>query len=123
MSEQSKEFSWIDYLKSVDTPTLANAIERLRVRSHREGFTPLQVRDLFPEFGRMCGYAVTAQVETITESDAMHNTCFVELLRAVEASKKPRLSPFRKLAGTGTLRPIAARSWQRCLSGWERLAW
>ena len=69
MPMDGEELSWIDYLKTVDAPTLSNAIERLKVRPRREGFTPLQVRALFPEFGRMCGYAVTAQVETVKESE------------------------------------------------------
>ena len=59
--------SSIDYLKTVDTPTLSNAIELLQLRPQSEGFTPLSVRCLFPEFGRMVGYAVTAQVETMSE--------------------------------------------------------
>ena len=59
----------IEYLKTVDTPTLANAIELLKVRPKERGFTPVEVRCLFPELGRMCGYAVTAQVETATEME------------------------------------------------------
>jgi 4-hydroxy-4-methyl-2-oxoglutarate aldolase len=53
--------SFIDYLKTVDTPTLINGIETLKLRPIHEGFTPLEIRCLFPELGRMCGYAVTAQ--------------------------------------------------------------
>jgi len=53
----------IDYLKTVDSPTLSNAIETLQIQPRHAGFTPLQIRCLFPEFGRLCGYAVTAQVE------------------------------------------------------------
>jgi hypothetical protein len=43
-----QRLSVIDYLKTVDTPTLCNAIELLKVRPHREGFTPLTIRALFP---------------------------------------------------------------------------
>jgi hypothetical protein len=42
-----------------DTPTLASVIEELNVRSRAEGFAPAGIRCLFPEMGRMCGYAVT----------------------------------------------------------------
>ena len=55
------------YLKTVDTPTLSNAIELLKLTTANEGFTPLSVRCLSPELGRMVGYAVTAHVETMTE--------------------------------------------------------
>lgn len=81
--------STIEYLRTVDTPTLCNAIELLNVRPRREGFTPLQLRCLFPELGRMTGYAVTACVETVTDSEPRDNRRFVELYRLVENSPKP----------------------------------
>lgn len=91
--------SWIEYLKSVDTPTLSNAIEQLKVRQDHEGFTPLEVRCLFPELGRMCGYAVTAQVETYTSSEPRDNERFLELYRLVEGSKKPAVIVLQEIGG------------------------
>ncbi|MFN0167667.1 MAG: RraA family protein [Bryobacteraceae bacterium] len=88
---------WIDYLKSVDTPTLSNAIELLHVRPHTEGFTPLQVRCLFPEFGRMCGFAVTAQVETMASSEPFDFERFMELYEAVDRSPKPAVVAFQEI--------------------------
>jgi len=70
---------------------LCNAIELLKVRPHEEGFTPLGVRCLFPELGRMIGYAVTATVETVTQMQPRDNRTFVELYRAVESSPKPAI--------------------------------
>ncbi len=99
MPKIENQVSWIEYLKSVDAPTLSNAIELLKVRPHREGFTPLQVRAIFPEFGRMCGYAVTAQVETITEGESAGIEQFVELYRAVEQSAKPAVIAFQEIGG------------------------
>ncbi|MCW5962558.1 MAG: hypothetical protein KIT83_00860 [Bryobacterales bacterium] len=90
----------IEYLKSVDTPTLVNAIELLRVRPNREGFTPLQIRCLFPEFGRMCGYAVTAQVESISQTEPFDISGFVDLYRLVgEASPKPAVVVLQEIGG------------------------
>lgn len=89
--------AWIDYLKTVDSPTLCNAIELLKVRPQQEGFTPLQVRCLFPELGRMCGYAVTAQVETVSSSEPMDIHQFVELYRLVEKSRKPAVIAFQEI--------------------------
>jgi regulator of RNase E activity RraA len=89
----------LDSLKAVDTPTLANAIEMLKVRPQREGFTPLTIRALFPEFGRMCGYAVTAQVETVTEGDTFSIDAFIELYRLVEASPKPAVIVLQETGG------------------------
>ncbi len=91
--------SWIDYLKTVDAPTLSNAIEMLHLRPRGEGFTPLQIRALFPEFGRMCGYAVTAQVETVTDSNAQGAEQFVELYAAVSQSRKPAIVVLQELGG------------------------
>jgi 4-hydroxy-4-methyl-2-oxoglutarate aldolase len=93
--------NWIDYLKSIDTPTLTNAIELLKVRPNREGFTPLEIRCLFPELGRMCGYAVTAQVETVTESGPFELERFVDLYKAVESTPKPAVIVLQEVGGHG----------------------
>lgn len=89
----------IEYLKTVDTPTLSNAVELLRVRGQTEGFTPLQLQCLFPEFGRMCGYAVTAQVETVTSMDPLQGEAFHELFAAVAAAPKPAVVVFQEIGG------------------------
>jgi regulator of RNase E activity RraA len=93
--------NFIDYLKTVDSPTLSNAIELLGVRPRREGFAPAQVRALFPEFGRMAGYAVTAQVETVTECYPASLDVFVELYRQVAESPQPAVIAFQEIGGYG----------------------
>lgn len=90
---------WIEYLKSVDTPTLSNAIEVLQVRPRAAGFAPLQLRCLFPEFGRMVGYAVTAQVETVTQSGAGGWEGHIELYRQLEAMPKPAVIVLQEIGG------------------------
>ena len=79
----------LDFLRGIDTPTVANAIEILRVRPRTEGFPSVDLRCLFPELGVMCGYAVTAQVETVSVGNALEEERFVELFEAVEAAQKP----------------------------------
>lgn len=91
--------SWIEYLKSVDTPTLSNAIELLALRPRHEGFTSLRIRCLFPEFGRMCGYAVTAQVETMTRMEPGNPSMFIELYSAVAKMPKPAVIAFQEIGG------------------------
>jgi 4-hydroxy-4-methyl-2-oxoglutarate aldolase len=81
--------AWTEYLRTVDTPTLSNAIEMLKVRPRSAGFTPLALRCLFPEMGRMCGYAVTAHVETVTSTGPEEEKTFLELFAAVDAAPKP----------------------------------
>lgn len=88
--------SSIDYLKTVDTPTLSNAIEILRVRPQNEGFASPKVRCLFPELGRMVGYAVTAQVESISKGSIDWNI-FLDLYEAVAQSPKPSVVVFQEV--------------------------
>ncbi len=89
----------ISYLKTVDTPTLSNAIELLNLRPRSAGFTPLSVRSLFPEFGRMCGYAVTAHVESVTRSSGIDRGAFGELFAAVHAAPKPAVVVMQEVGG------------------------
>jgi regulator of RNase E activity RraA len=90
---------WIEYLLGVDTPTLSNAIERLEVRPRSAGFAPLALRCLFPELGRMAGYAVTAQVETVTQASPGGPEGHLELYRLVEASPKPAVVVLQEIGG------------------------
>jgi len=88
--------NWVDYLKGIDTPTLSNAIEALRLRPQSAGFAPRQISCLFPEFGRMVGYAVTAQVETMTTAAADRKT-LVSLCEAVMHSPKAVVVAFQEI--------------------------
>lgn len=87
----------IDLLRAVDTPTLSNAIESLGIQPSNEGFAPVSIRCLFPDLGRMCGYAVTAQVETMTQANAPSEASFIELFEAVERSPKPAVIAFQEI--------------------------
>jgi regulator of RNase E activity RraA len=91
----------IEYLKGIDSPTLSNAVERLQIRPRNTGFTPLEIRCLFPELGRLCGHAVTAQVETVTQLHSTEERTFLELLKAVEDSPKPAVVAFQEIGGHG----------------------
>src|SRR5437667_1837453 len=88
-----------DYLKTIDSPTLSNAIELLQVQPRHAGFTPLQIRCLFPELGRLCGYAVTAQVETVTQLHPTEERAFLDLFQAVADSPKPTVVAFQEIVG------------------------
>jgi len=89
----------IEFLKTVDSPTLSNAIETLKVQPRFAGFTPLQIHCLFPELGRLCGYAVTAQVETVTQLHPTREDLFLELFDAVHASPKPAVVALQEIGG------------------------
>ena len=82
--------SIIDALSKIDTPTLSNAIERLKVRNPIMGFADRSIRCMFPDLGFMCGYAVTAEVETMNpDIQGVLDQAFVDLCEAIEKSPKP----------------------------------
>jgi regulator of RNase E activity RraA len=89
----------IAFLKTVDTATVSNAIELLEARPRSEGFASLELKCLFPEFGPMCGYAVTAQVETVSEGAPKTEKAFVELFEAVEKSPRPAVVVMQEIGG------------------------
>ena len=89
----------IEYLKTIDTATLANAIEMLQLRPRAEGYASLDLKCLFPEFGPMCGYAVTAHAETVTLGAPKSEEAFVELFEAVEGSPKPAVVVIQEIGG------------------------
>jgi regulator of RNase E activity RraA len=89
----------IEFLKTVDTATVSNAVELLKARPDSEGFASLELKCLFPEFGPMCGYAVTAQVETVTQGSPKTEEAFVELFEAVERSSKPAVVVLQEIGG------------------------
>jgi regulator of RNase E activity RraA len=49
----------LEFLRGVDSPTIANAIEAFKVRDRTEGFIGGKVRSLFPEMPPMVGAALT----------------------------------------------------------------
>lgn len=54
-----------EFLAGVDSPTVANAIERFAIRDRTEGFIGGRVQCVFPDLGSMVGRALT-----VTMSDA-----------------------------------------------------
>jgi len=108
-AQQSKPIpdGLIEYLRTVDTPTLSNAVEELSVRPRTEGFAPLSIRCLFPEFGRMTGFAVTAQVETMTQMGTRAAPRFHELFEAIHKCPKPAIVVLQEI---GAHRDYAAHT-------------
>ncbi len=49
----------LSFLRGIDSPTMANAIEPFKVRDRTEGFIGGKVRSLFPELPPMVGAALT----------------------------------------------------------------
>jgi 4-hydroxy-4-methyl-2-oxoglutarate aldolase len=58
-------------LARYDSPTLANAIETFDIQPRDVGFADNRIRCMFPELGRMVGYAATAKIRArgVPEAD------------------------------------------------------
>ena len=52
------------FLRSVDSPTIANAIENLKIRDRCEGYIGGSVRCMFPDLGVMVGHALTVTMDS-----------------------------------------------------------
>ena len=85
----------LERLRRIDSPTIANAIERFGVRPHVSGFMGMDIRCLSPELGVMVGYAVTATSDSQTEGEEFDLRVWLDVLRAVEASPKPAVLVFQ----------------------------
>ena len=84
-------------IQAIDTPTLSNAIEKLEVRNRVSGFCDRSMRCLFPDLGVMCGYAVTAEVETMLPDHLGGlDGKFVELCKALEETPGPTVVVLRE---------------------------
>lgn len=91
---------YIEELKRVDTPTLANLIELLEVRDRTEGYCDLRLRCLFPQLGSMVGHAVTATFDSSTPGpapDAAASARLFELFEALEAAPQPSVLVFQEV--------------------------
>lgn len=75
-------------LAAIDSPTVANAIERFRVRPRVEGYADRDLRCVLPQPGSMVGYAVTCTADSTTEGRA-DGAGLIGLWAALEAAPSP----------------------------------
>ncbi len=79
----------IEKLRAFDTPTICNAIEELGVRDPTDGYMGYDVRCMFPEMGRMVGYAVTATGRSTVPGAPEKGDGFAQWYELVEQSPRP----------------------------------
>jgi regulator of RNase E activity RraA len=87
----------LDAVKAIDTPTICNAIERFKVRNDVTGFTGMDIRCLFPQFGVTVGYALTVTVDSTTPDAPHDNNAWMEWVRAMANAPKPIFLVFQDL--------------------------
>jgi 4-hydroxy-4-methyl-2-oxoglutarate aldolase len=73
----------LDELRTIDSPTIANAIEYFAVRPRIAGYCGSNVRCLTPDAGFMLGYAVTCKGDSTTEDKDRRD--HADLYRAIYA--------------------------------------
>jgi 4-hydroxy-4-methyl-2-oxoglutarate aldolase len=78
----------LDALRAIDSPTVANAIERFKIRPRVKGYAGHALRCAFPRLGTMLGYAVTCTADTTTEG-RKNPAGLLPLWEALEAAPKP----------------------------------
>ncbi len=77
-------------LRSIDSATIANAIEPFDVRDRTEGYLGMNVRSLFPDYSDpMVGYAVTVKGDSTTYARERDAELQHELWELIDQSPKP----------------------------------
>ncbi|MEZ5344936.1 MAG: RraA family protein [Pyrinomonadaceae bacterium] len=98
---------FISFLQTIDSPTVCNAIELLDIRPGHVGFTSNAVKCLYPELGPMAGYAVTVQMETVTQMVPRDPNVTMKLYEAIDASPNPVVIVIQEI---GEYKEFAAHS-------------
>ncbi len=86
------------YLRSVDSPTIANALERLDLRERRDGYIGGNVACRFPELGPMVGLALTVTVDDAVGRPARQEGYWA-LWEALEATAAPTVIVMKDASG------------------------
>jgi 4-hydroxy-4-methyl-2-oxoglutarate aldolase len=87
------------FLRSVDSPTIANALERLELRDRSTGYLGGDIGCAFPELGPMVGTAVTVTVED-ARGRAADTTGYWDLWKTLERTPAPSVIVMRDASGT-----------------------
>jgi len=89
----------LQYLRGVDSPTIANALERLQLRDRSDGYIGGSVQCAFPELGAMVGTALTVTVGNAVGRPANQDG-YWELWSALEAISDPVVIVMKDASGT-----------------------
>jgi regulator of RNase E activity RraA len=78
-------------LSRIDSPTVANAVEKLKIRSPLEGYLGADIKCMFPQFGRMVGYAFTVEIDVTSDVERDTEGELAEMYEQLYESKKPAI--------------------------------
>jgi len=86
------------FLREVDSPTIANAIETFELRERCDGFIGGAVECRFPEFGVMAGRAVTVKMASSPGKPASRDG-YWRMWDALEAMEGPAVLAIQDVSG------------------------
>jgi 4-hydroxy-4-methyl-2-oxoglutarate aldolase len=86
------------FLRSVDSPTIANAVETFKVRDRTDGFLGGAIRCLFPDLGVMVGQALTVTVGNEPGEPASRNG-YWRMWEALEQMPGPSVLVMHDVSG------------------------
>lgn len=89
----------LGFLRDVDSPTIANALERLKLRDRSDGYIGGAVACAFPELGPMVGTALTLTVDNAVGRTARPEG-YWELWATLEALDGPTVIVMKDASGT-----------------------
>lgn len=78
----------VKLLRTIDSPTISNAIEKFKVRNQTEGYASSELICRFPDLPPMVGYAVTCIVDTTSPEPTGPNR-LTDLFDAVASAPRP----------------------------------
>lgn len=88
-----------DFLRSVDSPTIANALERLDLRDRSDGYIGGSAACAFPELGTMVGTALTVTVDNAVGRPVRQDG-YWELWSVLERIPSPAVIVMKDASGT-----------------------
>jgi regulator of RNase E activity RraA len=88
----------LDFLRTVDAPTMSNAIETVSTRERAEGYIGGETRCLFPDLGVMVGQALTVKVSNARGPVAGRDGYWA-MWKALEQMPKPSVIVMQDISG------------------------
>lgn len=89
----------LDFLLSIDSPTMANAIELISSRERAEGYVGGKVRALFDDLGVMVGQALTVKVSNPRGSVLAGRDGYYAMWDALAQMPKPSVIVMQDISG------------------------
>lgn len=87
----------LEALRALNTPTVANAIERFDKRPRHLGFTGPEVRCIFPDLPPIVGYAVTAKIMAEQPADGSRAPSRHDYWDSILSVPAPRIAVIQDL--------------------------